>query len=136
MDEHDDRELKDHRRWLVQTYTEACRGYDKAIMTFASGAIGVSILFLDDVFPNPQNTVSLRVSWLLLGASLLAVIGSFLTSQAALLWSMRQMDAGNDAGRGGPWGTATDWLNWTSGATFLGGVGFLVCFAWSNLGGK
>lgn len=50
---------EDERRWLRQADHTASRDFDKAIMTLAAGALGVSIAFVHDIAPDPVH-----VSWL------------------------------------------------------------------------
>ena len=44
-----------HREWLVAAYGEATRSFDKAIMTLAGGALALSIAFVHDVAPKPEQ---------------------------------------------------------------------------------
>jgi hypothetical protein len=73
-----------HREWLVSAYENATQSFDKAIMTLAGGALGVSIAFIHDVAPKPEHKWLLGVAWSLFALSLLLILASFLTSQRAI----------------------------------------------------
>ncbi len=126
----------DFRQSLVQLHADASRDYDKAIITFSSGALGLSIVVLQDVFPKAQNENVLLAAWVLFVISILTITGSFLTSQASLQWSIGRLDKDEPAERGGPWGRITTVLNVIAGLAFVGGVILLLCFVRSNLGGS
>jgi uncharacterized BrkB/YihY/UPF0761 family membrane protein len=120
-----------HREWLVSAYEGATQSFDKAIMTLAGGALGVSIAFIHDVAPKPIHKWLLGVAWILFAVSLLLILISFLASQRAILDMMRQIDEDVEKVARGK---ATDRLNWTAAGSFVVGVVFLVIFALYNLG--
>ena len=72
----------DERKALVEALREGATTFDKAILTFTSGAFAVSIAFLKDVIPKPYpNTLwLLGWSWLLFALSLVVILFSFLAS--------------------------------------------------------
>ncbi len=76
---------------LIAMEVEGAKTYDKAILTFTSGAFGVSIAFLEKVVPKPfPNTLLwLGLSWLCFAASLIIIILSFLSSQRACRLQVR-----------------------------------------------
>jgi uncharacterized BrkB/YihY/UPF0761 family membrane protein len=119
-----------HREWLVSAYENATQSFDKAIMTLAGGALGISIAFIHDVAPKPEHKWILGVAWTLFALSLLLILASFLMSQHAILDMMRQIDEDVEKVARGK---ATDRLNRGSASAFVLGVIFLVIFAVYNL---
>lgn len=127
-------EQQEHRRHLVEALHAASQDFDRAIMTLAAGALGLSIVFVHNVAPEPKRTSLLGWSWGLFAFSLLAIVISFLTSQAALRW---EIDHFTDRERGeypgGNAGRATSILNIAAGGSFILGVLTLAWFAFVNL---
>jgi uncharacterized BrkB/YihY/UPF0761 family membrane protein len=119
-----------HREWLVTAYESASQSFDKAVMTLAGGALGISLAFIHDVAPKPEHKAILGVAWSLLALSLLLILASFLTSQHAILDMMRQID---EKAEKIAQGKATVRLNTLAAASFVLGVVFLVIFAVYNL---
>ncbi len=70
------------RQWLLQADHAASRDFDKAIMTLAAGALGVSIAFVHDVAPHPVRVAWLGWAWGLFAASLVLILLSFLDQPA------------------------------------------------------
>jgi len=125
------------RQWLLQADHAASRDFDKAIMTLAAGALGVSIAFVHDVAPHPVRVAWLGWAWGLFAASLVLILLSFLTSQHALRREMKVLSGERSDRRPGGWlGLATIGLNWTSAGALVSGVVALVVFALYNLGGR
>jgi len=129
----------EYRNHLSSARENASRDYDKALLTLASGALGISLVFVHDVAPHPRNTAWLGWSWAMFGLSLLCVVASLLTSQSALRHAIQAIDDEEadaydtaDQSRYASW---TAGLNISAGATFLGGVAFLIVFAFHNLKG-
>lgn len=122
------------REWLRQADHTASRDFDKAVMTLAAGALGVSIAFVHDVEPNPTHTAWLGVSWGMFSLSLVLILLSFLMSQHALRLEMKVLSGErNDAVPGGWLGRATIGLNWASAGSLVSGVVALVVFALYNI---
>ena len=84
------------RKLLIEAERDGSKTFDKAMLTFTSGAFAISITFLKDIIPFPhQNTLwLLGWSWLLFALSLIAILFSFLASQNACL---AQIDIAFDA---------------------------------------
>jgi len=130
--------LEKYREWLVKAEHQASQDFDKAILTLAGGALGLSLVFVD-----PTKLVGpLRASWLLglswlsLAVSLLASLSSLLTSRRALRISIEQLDSERLAREapGGKWATYTERLNVAAACLLFAGVIFLVTFGWLNMG--
>lgn len=120
------------RDWLVKAHHTASQDYDKAVMTLAGGALGISLAFIRDIAPDPIHGWILAVAWCLLALSLLLIFVSLLSSQQAILTSIEKLDARETLTRGIA-GAMTVWLNGLAGGAFVLGVGFLVSFAAVNL---
>lgn len=123
------------RQWLLKADHEASRDFDKAIMTLAAGALGVSIAFVHNVAPNPIHVAWLAWAWMLFAGSLVLILASFLTSQHALRREMQTLAGqGEQDQRPGGWlGTSTVLLNWGAAGALVAGVVALVVFALLNL---
>jgi hypothetical protein len=125
------------RQWLVHADHTASRDFDKAIMTLAAGALGVSIAFVRDFAPHPRHVAWLGAAWVCFALSLLLILISFLASQLALRDEVRWIDRGRKENGypGGCAGKATVGLNWSSAAGLILGVVCLVAFALYNVKG-
>jgi hypothetical protein len=125
------------RQWLLQADHAASRDFDKAVMTLAAGALGVSIAFVHDLAPDPVHVTWLGWAWGLFALSLVLILVSFLTSQLALRREMKVLSGErSDARPGGPLGPLTIGLNWGSAGALVSGVIALVVFALYNRGGR
>jgi hypothetical protein len=121
-----------YRQWLVEAHQRSSDAYDKAVMTLAAGALGISLAFVHQVAPRPTHKNWLAVSWVLLAVSLLLIFMSFWTSQQTYLREIKKRDKLPVSRRDVP-GWATTTLNVMSGLVFIAGVLCLVRFAWFNL---
>ena len=137
-----------HRDWLVSAHHTASQDFDKAVMTLAGGALGVSITFIHEIAPHPKHHGWLATAWTLLALSLLLVFVSYLASQRVLEHEIDNCDdaisraAAKESGDPDPparqqrrdvAGPLTTFLNYASAVTFMSGVAFLVRFALYNL---
>ncbi len=126
-------DIREHRRHLVEALHTASQDFDKAVMTLAAGALGISLAFVHDFAPDPRHTLVLGVAWLLFAFSLVFVLVSFIASQEALRWEIRHV--ADDEPRGDrPHPKRVTRLNIAAAATFIVGVVALVGFALLNLG--
>jgi hypothetical protein len=108
---------------------KATDAFDRAVMTLAGGALGISLAFVRDVAPTPRHKWLMGVSWLFFVLSLLLSLLSFLTSERAVVSMVEKMDSAAEIERG----KSTDYLNWSSAAALIVGAVLLVLFAWLNL---
>lgn len=122
------------REWLVKADYDAHRDFDKAVMTLSAGALGLTIVFVHDLAPNPEFVLLLAMAWALFAGSLLAILVSFLFSQTALRREITAIDTGVVLPTpGGTPGRVTFWLNLAATVTLIGGaIGFVV-FASLNI---
>jgi hypothetical protein len=133
MGEREQDALAEHRRHLVTALHTASQDFDKAVMTLAAGALGVSIAFVNSVAPNPRATFWLGLAWALFGTSLVFILASFITSQQAIRWEIEHLQ--DDPPQDRPWKSTTRNLNYGAATAFVLGVCSLVVFALLNLGG-
>ncbi len=136
-----------YRDHLVEAGHTASRDYDRAIMALSGGALGVSLAFVRDLVPHPREVLWLMLAWGLFATSLLAILVSFLTSQAAIRVALDQYDRGKaDRGEddkseaehgeaGGVPGVMTIVLNALAAGAFVVGVICVLVFGWFNLKG-
>lgn len=129
-------DLPDDPYWehLVNARETASRDYDKALLTLAGGALGISIAFIHNVAPHPKHTAWLGAAWGLFALSLVFVVVSLLTSQYELLGAIKKYGAHEDAAISDR-RYVTARLNVAGGVAFLLGVVALVVFAFLNLKG-
>jgi hypothetical protein len=126
------KELTEHRRHLVESLHTASQDFDKAIMTLAAGALGISIAFVNQVAPHPRYTAWLGGAWVLFAASLVCILMSFIASQTAIRWEISHVY--DDPRPERPHLKRTTRLNTISATLFVLGVVSLVVFAFMNLG--
>jgi hypothetical protein len=122
-----------YRDRLLNAHHAASQDFDKALMTLAGGALGISLAFIHDVAPHPHHRGWLEVSWGSLSFSLLLILVSFLTSQSALLGTISRHEKGVANPHRHGFARATLGLNWFSAMSFVVGVACLVGFALYNL---
>jgi hypothetical protein len=131
----------DERKLLIDAERESSRSLDKAILTLAAGALGLSLTFLRQIVPDIQEGTLILVilAWGFFSLSILITLISLLTSQWAC---KRQRDilegeylnpknCGMDA-KNIP-AICTKWLNISGIVTFMIGVVFLASFSIINL---
>ena len=127
--------MDDYRRHLYEALHAASRDYDQAILTLAAGTLALSVTFLHDIAPTPiaWTRVLLLGAWGSLGAALIAIVASFVTSQ----WVLRQRITEVDRGAGvisppGRAERATVVLNAFAGVALIAGLILLGWFALEN----
>lgn len=119
---------------------KAYESFDKAILTIASAAFGVSLAlaqYMASAHPLTQTWL-LAGAWVGFIAAILSTLVSFLVSQAAF---RRQHELLAQEYYGGApavagtnrFGWLTDKLNWLSAIAFVVGVAFIACFVYANL---
>lgn len=131
-----------HRDNLIHGEFEQARSYDKHILALASGALGLSVIFVNKIAPRPAcwSYGFLVGAWTCLTLSILSTLCSFLSSQAAYRRSCEDWDKHMDSEKsdegtllGNPYATCTTALNILSMALFVLGVSGLVVFAAGNI---
>ena len=129
-------QMTEYRNWLVAADQKSSESYDKAVMTLAGGALGLSLTFLKDIVKaaHPDFLWLLGTSWFCLTLSLTCILVSMLSSQWALRKAIKQVDQGllPVARAGGRFAVITEVLNIASAATLVIGVLLLAWFSISN----
>ena len=134
------------RKSLIEAEREGAQAFDRAILTLAAGAFGLSLAFLKQIAPDgvtPGTVPALVGAWICFCVSLLSTLISFLTSQAACARSIRIMEAtyfspkeppavetGKQSNAAAAW---TGRLNVTSIVAFMLGVVLLAAFSIQNI---
>ena len=134
----------EERKLLVDAKREGSRLFDRAILTLAAGAFGLSLTFIRQIVPNIKSGTMFMLicAWVGFCVSLLSTLISFLTSQLACSKQIEILEAeyfnnhSSHDKKANLKNKASDWtrrLNILSIFTFIIGVIFLAIFSISNL---
>ncbi len=126
---------------LFKRQLSNAEAFDKAILTYSSGALALSLGFLKDFVPLDRASAPylLFSSWAMFAASIVATIVSYQVSQLGINKQVRLAEryyldqdesALKEKNRAA---ICTDWLNWTSGGLFSLGVAITTVFVAVNL---
>ena len=118
------------------------KAYDKAILLYSTGALGLSLTFIKDILP-PGNAVhlgALDASWLAFLTALVGMLASYLVGQVAI---RRQRDLAYEVflknqreklqPRYNRWAAGVDYLNVFAGLCFVLGATCMTWFVASNV---
>lgn len=125
------------RNSLAEEESKIGESFDKHLLTLASGALGLSILFVEKIAPLPQWTLLLAASWIAFAVCILACLLAILLAQASMI---RLAEINRNLYELGPEGTDTTnsfadrvgYLNWIALTSFILGVLLFVLFAAAN----
>jgi hypothetical protein len=128
----------DYRNHLVEARHSAMEDYDRAVLTFASATLALSVTFLHEIAPTPKpgTTWAVLAAWLLLGGSLVSTFLSIGTGIVGLGGAIKDFDDGKTEKLerpGGNWARSTDVLNVAAGIGFVLGLVLLSWFAAQNM---
>jgi hypothetical protein len=132
----------DERKSLVEGEKTTADNFDKNILTLAAGALGISLVFLEKIAPepNPKTLIYLYLSWASLVSSLLAILSSQLTGQYAYRRARVLLEdeffpeeKKENCKKGNWWAKTTQFLNWASIFAFVFGTALLVYFSIQNV---
>ena len=132
----DDSRGQDYWQELVRGVVDASKEVDKLVTTLAGGALGLSLVFIRDLAPNPTATWTLVVSWASLSVALLATLTSLVASGVAYESILAELHAGtsvDEVNINPKSAKVTRFLARLSVGALTVGVGFLVSFAFVNL---
>ncbi len=141
-DEQYDTYLLEERKSLLSALLEQAKSFDRWILTLAGGTFGLSLVFINQIAPNPKSgTITyLGIAWVSFAVSILLTLISFLFSQEACYKQVETVDKllvkEIDRKKRLPlnvFGKVTKCLNWFSMLVFVAGVSFLIIFATVNL---
>lgn len=137
-------ELHDEYRQKVWEDTKSgTENFDKYLLTFSSGALGLSLTFIKDVAPIGQAVwiPSLFVSWVAFLLCLLVTLISFRISILALEGMLPHLNEfylnsnaeAFDKHRESWLTKAVEWLAWAGIILFICGVFFTMMFVYANI---
>lgn len=127
---------------LFKREVSNAEAYDKAVLLYSTGALGLSLTFIKDIVPPGQATCLwvLYLSWLSFLAAMVIMLASYLIGQKAIRC---QRDLAYEVYCEGkterakpehnPWSKRTDHLNVGSGACFVLGAALMTWFVASNV---
>jgi len=132
------------RKSLIDALQDQLRSFDKYILTLSAGTFGLSLLFINQIAPNPRpDTLFLLIgAWCAFGISILSTLVSFQLSRKACLKQIDIIEAimrGDLGNNNNIYTKVTNVLNWLSMFLFLLGIALLLIFCAQNLiyvGGK
>ncbi len=134
----------EERKLLIDAEREQSRLFDKAILTLAGGAFGLSLTFIKDIVSEqkPIQICWLILAWICFCSSMLSTLISFLTSQKACSRQREIIEESSPNngikldGSSGSLNKPAVWtyrLNVVSILTFITGAVFLSVFSIVNL---
>ena len=82
----------DERKVLVDAELEVAGRFDKGLLTMSGGTLFLSMAFMKNIASKPYLTWTLFVTWVLLAATICAMLTSLLTSQSALRFQRKILD--------------------------------------------
>lgn len=136
----------EERKMLVDIEKDSSRLLDRAILTLASGAFGLSLALAKFISPNNNFLAinKLLISWIFFCLSILSTLVSFLTSQIACKRQREILEKvfleddnfdDEEIANSNIYAHFTKWLNGISILTFILGVIFLIFFTFVNIKG-
>lgn len=133
-------EFKDHRERVWEDRQASADAFDKALLTFSSGTLALSLAFIKDLIPlkGAVHVTVLFTSWACFLLCIIVTILSFRFSIAAmdkqLVFLEKYYLQGNQEflNRKNPWNTAVDACAITGAVFFFGGLLSTVIFVYSN----
>jgi hypothetical protein len=129
------------RKILIAAEAKHSASFDKYLLTFSAGTFGLTVAFVKDMVATikPETKWILSAAWSILIATILLVLISFLTSQAAyrkqieidkeLLVTKR----GKISYKKNRWAGLTIGLDLSAISAFVAGIILLTIFATKNL---
>jgi hypothetical protein len=131
-----DEEFRDERKFLLDAEREAASSFDKYMLTFSSGALGLSLTFIKELCKQPTcKYFLLYIAWAGFIATILCTSSSFLIAQRALSKQRDILDEFFYTKQLRPnwWATTTSYLNIFSIFSFITGIILLTIFIGLNL---
>ena len=130
--------LIEERKTLEKALLDQSGSFDKWVLTLASGALALSLTFIEKIVPHPDtNTINFLIgAWSCFGSSILLTLISFLFSQKACLKNIEIIEKllkKDESPVSNSFTIMTDILNWFSMVAFLTGVALLIVFAVNNV---
>lgn len=127
-------DMQEYRRSLIALQQDAQVDYDKAILTLAGGALGISFAFFRDITAKLATTHAgfLLGAWIFWALSLTAALAAFYMSVKAFQKIINEIDEGRepDVHKAN---APTKVLNKLAGVLFVPGVACAIVFLYQNL---
>jgi len=128
----------DERKLLIEGESQVASRFDNSILTLSGGALLLSMTFIKDVVVGDPVAIWLLITaWILLGATILEMLLSLISSQKAYQKQLKNLDnsaaTNNDSEDCNCWSEITRWLNRSSIFTFSIGIFFLGVFVITNM---
>jgi hypothetical protein len=104
--------------------------YDKLVVTLASGALALTIVFVKDIVgvTTKNHLGYLKISWILFATTLLV---NLLSHQFSVRASDRIIMSDSDGAQF--WNTVVWWSNIASSVFLFAGIISFIAFAWRNI---
>lgn len=131
----------DNRKEYVDGATESLRSFDKVLLTLSSGALALSITFLQQLAPAKKMMALFITAEIAFCITLFFNLLSFITSHQAFQKELANLEREYLHFRDGKtvqqsiqnrWATTTGWLNIISFTTFFLGIVFFIWFVIGN----
>jgi hypothetical protein len=130
-------ELKSYRQELEILKQAMESKYDSTVLALSSGGIGVSAIILQQLTEEVSGItrILLAIGWTVWGLSCVCILASFLSSKAALLKVIKDIDENKSLSEdcGGAYDKLTSILNLLSGVLFLAGLGIVASAIFNSL---
>jgi len=128
----------EERRELIKSQIEGSKQFDRAILTYSSGALMLSIIFMEKIASSPiQCKCLLILSWIFFILAIISTIISFLLSQKAHEEQIEILEElyiqGREEPRPNKFSSLTKYSNILSAIFFILAALFLVIFSYKNI---
>jgi hypothetical protein len=133
-------EYLDYRTRTLDSAKEQIGKYDRSVLFLSSGAIALSMAFLDKIVGQnaPVGVCVLAGAWAVFVLSLVAVVGSQFCGFKAAHFDVNQIEQAYShpkyQWKRNPWNFGVELCNFASGIFFCTGAAALVMFAYQNIG--
>jgi hypothetical protein len=125
----DARVIAEYRALLIETEQKSQADFDKAVLTLAGGALGLSFAFVRNLVGAGEfiHPLYLFIAWIAWGLSQTTILLSFYFSTLAQRKAVRQLDQ-RKLPTGGWWDRATAILNFLGLVLFVIGLAMIIIF--------
>lgn len=125
----------DIRQQWIDVIQDSSRQYDQTIILVASGAIGLSLAFINNIIAKGvMNPCDLFISWGCFILAILANLISHLTSTKGYLENISELDHGREPNK--IWAIITVTLNVAALILIVAGIIYLCLFSYPNIVGE
>lgn len=120
-------EFNRHREQAWQDRQSSSDAFDKNLLTFSSGALGLSLAFIKDVVPldNATHLVALYASWICFASCIVVTVASYPMSVAAINKHLIHLEEYYVKGNEKFLNPRNIWSKFVTLCTIIGGLFFL-----------